>query len=478
MPHKFASWEWASFELTFEYCVFKIFGPELHKYVQKKLIPRITVESMTTFTGFAKEIHLAEKSSKIVPEEFNVPEKDVQDMHKEVMNYIESYIDFTNATIPNDQEIQKLRNFYRKYCKPNEEEVFDSEYDSENRSLNTFNPLCCLFVGQDLGFLDEPIVMPCDDIQIIKLNQKLVKTPKYVCYEMYGQVESDDFKNGIMVEPEIKERVDEFINIVKASLSDDNNVIENQGAHTTIDYFMTGLNSGFDSLLNAFLDDEVSNGSFVDPFSDDDEQAVEDINFIDDTTPSRKSQPRKIIKRQVTSQQEASNGSFFDPFSDNYEAAEDINFPRRKFPPRKLTEIYGTKRQVTTQQEVSKIEQPIVTDNDTTDVLTKLCQDLQLSDQVRVGVKEDGKLFVAVYDFINFVTGREQFDHYSWKYWKRLTSNSSQHSEELDMLSFLHKFGKKNTPCIHITGIFFIYFHLFLYIIFSFNIFSINDTNF
>ena len=49
MPLKFASWEWASFELTFEYCVFKIFGPELHKYVQKKLIPRITVESMTTF---------------------------------------------------------------------------------------------------------------------------------------------------------------------------------------------------------------------------------------------------------------------------------------------------------------------------------------------------------------------------------------------------------------------------------------------
>ena len=431
MPHKFASWEWASFELTFEYCVFKIFGPELHKYVQKKLIPRITVESMTTFTGFAKEIHLAEK---FVPKEFNLTEKFVQDAHKEVMNYIESSIDFTNATIPNDQEIQKLRDFYRKYCKPNEKEFFDSEYEIENRSSNTFNPLCCLFVGQDLGFLDEPIVMPCDDIQILKLNQKLVKTPKYVCYEMYGQVESDDFKNGIMVEPEIKERVDEFINIVKASLSDDNNVIENQGVHTTFDLFMTGrrfsendevdndkptfTNSSFEASSD---DDEVDNDkptstdsgleNLVSAFSDDDE-AAENINFIDDsprthTIPSRKSQPRKLIKKQVT-----------------------------------------------TQQEVSKTEQPVINANDCHDFLSKISQDLQSADQVRIGFNEDKKAIISVYDFINFVCDKPQFDHYANMSWKRLTSKNSPYSEELDMITFEHKFAKKNTPCIHITGIF------------------------
>ena len=104
------------------------------------------------------------------------------------------------------------------------------------------------------------------------------------------------------------------------------------------------------------------------------------------------------------------------------------------------------------------------------DVFVTLCQDLQSSDQVRSGVKENGNVFVAVYDFINFVTNRPQFDHYAQSYWTRLTSNESTYSDELNMSSFLHKFGYKNyIPCMHLTGTFLyiftyfytLYFHIY-----------------
>ena len=101
---------------------------------------------------------------------------------------------------------------------------------------------------------------------------------------------------------------------------------------------------------------------------------------------------------------------------------------------------------------------PTMSVSDATNFFYKLCQDLQSSDQVRVGVKEDGKLFVAVYDFINFVTDKDQFNHYAGVTWKRLTSTKSPHADELDMLTFSQKFATKNIPCMNLAGIFL---HLF-----------------
>ena len=130
--------------------------------------------------------------------------------------------------------------------------------------------------------------------------------------------------------------------------------------------------------------------------------------------------------------------------------------PSRKSQPRKLSQ-----RQVTTQQEVSKIAseaQGGVTSSSSNaiDPLSKLYQDLQSSKQVRMGIGEDGKPFVSAYDFINFVAGRNQFNDYGRIIWSRYMEESSKYSDELEMLTTSQKIGKKDIPCVKITGIFFI----------------------
>jgi len=93
------------------------------------------------------------------------------------------------------------------------------------------------------------------------------------------------------------------------------------------------------------------------------------------------------------------------------------------------------------------------------DPLSKLYQDLQSSKQVRMGIGEDGKPFVSVFDFINFVSGKSLKDSYGQKTYDRYTSVGSKYFDELAKLTFMHKFTNRETPCLNITGIFF--FHIF-----------------
>lgn len=84
------------------------------------------------------------------------------------------------------------------------------------------------------------------------------------------------------------------------------------------------------------------------------------------------------------------------------------------------------------------------------DPLLELYENLQ-SSEVRMGVNEaDGKPFVSVYDFINFITGRDRTNGYA----QVTFHNMSKYSNEFKSLTFWHRIGKKDTPCINITGIF------------------------
>ena len=106
-------------------------------------------------------------------------------------------------------------------------------------------------------------------------------------------------------------------------------------------------------------------------------------------------------------------------------------------------------------QTVSVVNNSTMPLSNAMDPLFELYEDLQQSKQVRMGVNEvDGKPFVSVYDFINFITGRDRTNGYG----QVTFHNMSKYSNELKSLTFEHEFvGKyKNhkTPCVNITGIF------------------------
>ena len=95
------------------------------------------------------------------------------------------------------------------------------------------------------------------------------------------------------------------------------------------------------------------------------------------------------------------------------------------------------------------------------DPLLELYEDLQQSKQVRMGIDDDEKPFVSVFDFINFVAGKSMTNSYGQKTHDRYTSIDSKYFDELAKLTFMHKFTNRETPCVNITGIFFLYIFIF-----------------